>query len=86
MSKESEIKLLTIKKGNIELYEKVVNKEISIQDAFNEIRRVQLGLSEFRGKATKKKEFSTDFKRMMSLHDSSQEISGNTTPINGFYK
>jgi hypothetical protein len=71
MSNQKDIKLLTVKKGNPDLYEKVLNGEMSIQDAYNETKRIQLGLTEFRGKSTKKKEFATDFKRIIQLHNPS---------------
>jgi hypothetical protein len=73
MPSQKDIKLLTVKKGNPELYDKVVKGEMSIQDAYNETKRIQLGLSEFRGKSTKKKEFATDFKRIIQLHNPSSE-------------
>lgn len=69
MATEKELKMLSVKNANPILYEKVVNGEMSLQDAYNESKRIQLGLSEFRGKNSKKKEFSTDFKRIMQLHD-----------------
>ncbi len=69
--KEKEMKLLTIQKLNPPLYEKVMQGEMSVTDAYNEAKRQQLNLSEFRGTNTKKKEFSTDFKRIMKLHDPS---------------
>jgi hypothetical protein len=73
MATEKEIKILTIKKVNPELYQKVVDGTLSLQDAYNETKRIQLGLSEFRGKNTKKKEFSVDFKRIIALHNPSRE-------------
>ena len=73
MSNSKDLKLLTVKKCNPELYDKVVKGEMSIQDAYNETKRIQLGLSEFRGKSTKKKEFATDFKRIIQLHNPSSE-------------
>ena len=47
--------------------------DMSLQDAYNESKRIQLGLSEFRGKNSKKKEFATDFKRIIQLHNPSSE-------------
>jgi hypothetical protein len=73
MSSSKDIKLSTVKKGNPQLYEKVVKGEMSLQDAYNETQRIQLGLSEFRGKSTKKKEFATDFKRIIQLHNPNSE-------------
>jgi hypothetical protein len=73
MATQKDIKLLTVKQSNPILYEKVVKGEMSIQDAYNETKRIQLGLSEFRGKSTKKKEFATDFKRIIQLHNPSSE-------------
>lgn len=73
MEKGKELKLLTIKKANPELHQKVLDGIMSLTDAYNETKRIQLGLSEYRGTNTKKKEFSTDFKRMMTLHDPSPE-------------
>jgi len=73
MANEKELKMLTIKKDNPTLYEKVMNGEISLHEAFNETKRIQLGLSEFRGKGSKKKEFATDFKRIIQLHNPSYE-------------
>jgi hypothetical protein len=73
MAKEKELKLLTVQKLNPELYEKVMTGEMSIHDAYNEVQRVQLNLSEFRGTNTKKKEFGADFKRIVRLHDPSLE-------------
>ncbi len=46
---------------------------MNLQDAYNEAQRLQLGLTEFRGKNTKKKEFATDFKRIIQLHNPSSE-------------
>ncbi len=68
-----EFKLLTVKKLNPELYDKVMAGGMGLQDAYNEAKRQQLGLSEFRGKSTKKKEFATDFKRIIQLHDPTPE-------------
>lgn len=73
MAKEKEAKLLTIQRLNPILYQKVMNSEMSITDAYNETKKVQLGLSEFRGTNTKKKEFATDFRRIIKLHDPSIE-------------
>jgi hypothetical protein len=73
MAKEKEAKLLTIQRLNPALYQKVMNSEMSITDAYNEAKKVQLGLSEFRGTNTKKKEFATDFRRIIKLHDPSIE-------------
>lgn len=73
MSKQSDLKLLTVKNINPELYKKVESGELSLNDAYNEAKRLQLGLSEFRGTNTKKKELSTDFKRMIQLHNPSIE-------------
>ncbi len=73
MAKEKEMKLLTIQKLNPSLYEKVTNGEMSLHDAYNETRRIQLGLSEFRGTNTKKKEFAADFKRIILLPNPSPE-------------
>jgi hypothetical protein len=69
----NEYKMLFIKKNKPELHEKVVAGQMSLTDAYNEAKRVQLGLSEYRGTSTKKKEFGVDFKRMMSLHDPTPE-------------
>jgi hypothetical protein len=73
MAGGKELKMLTVKKGNPELHEKVVKGEMSLQDAYNEVKRVQLGLSEFRGSNSKKKEFAVDFKRIMQLHNPTPE-------------
>lgn len=73
MAKEKESKLLTIQRLNPALYEKVMKGEMSITDAYNETKRIQLGLSEFRGTNTKKKDFATDFRRIIKLHDPSIE-------------
>ena len=73
MATEKDLKLQTIKNLNPELYSKVLNGEVKLQDAYNETKRIQLGLSEFRGKSTKKKELSVDFKRMIDLHNPSIE-------------
>jgi hypothetical protein len=73
MATEKEIKMQMIKKNNPELHEKVLNGEMSLTDAYNETKRLQLGLSEYRGKNTKKKEFSVDFKRIIALHNPSPE-------------
>lgn len=64
-----EIKIQYIKSSNPELYNQVVAGKLSLQDAYNEAKRLQLGLAEFRGKNTKKKEFSVDFKRLIALHN-----------------
>lgn len=68
-----EYKLLKIKKDNPTLYQKVIDGEMSLHDAYNETMRLKLGLSEYRGTNTKKNEFSTDFKRIMTLHDPTPE-------------
>jgi len=73
MSKEKNLKLLTIKNINPELYEKVTKGELNITDAYNEAKRIQLGLTEFRGTNTKKNEFAVDFKRIIQLHNPSPE-------------
>ena len=73
MPKQKELKLLTIKKDNPDLYKKVMNGEISLHEAYNETRKKQLNLSEFRGTNTRKKEFSVDFKRLIDLHDPTME-------------
>lgn len=73
MAKQKEYKLLTIKKADQKLYEKVMNGEMSLHDAYNEVRRVQLDLSEYRGTNTKKKEFIVDFKRIIDLHQPTPE-------------
>src|SRR5689334_17083594 len=73
MPGEKEIKIQYIKKYNSELYEKVLNGSLSLQDAYNETKRIQLGLSEYRSKNTKKKEFAVDFKRIIALHNPSPE-------------
>jgi hypothetical protein len=71
--KGNEFKMLTVKKLNPGLHDKVLSSEMSLQDAYNEAKRQQLGLSEFRGKSTKKKEFATDFKRIIQLHNPSPQ-------------
>ncbi len=73
MASPKDLKILTVKNSNPELYEKVIKGDMSIQDAYNETKRIQLGLSEFRGKNSKKKEFSTDFKRIIQLHNPSSD-------------
>jgi hypothetical protein len=73
MASTKDLKILTVKKSYPKLYEKVMKGEMSIQDAYNETKRIQLGLSEFRGKNSKKKEFATDFKRIIQLHNPSSE-------------
>lgn len=73
MERGKELKMLTIKKHNPALHQEVLEGKMSITDAYNETKRVQLGLSEYRGTNTKKKEFATDFKRMMTLHKPSEE-------------
>jgi hypothetical protein len=73
MAKQKELKLLTIKKENPDLYEKVMSGKMSLHEAYNEARRKQLNLSEFRGTNTRKKEFSVDFKRLIELHDPTVE-------------
>jgi hypothetical protein len=73
MATEKEIKMQSVKTADPVLYEQVVKGEVKLQDAYNEVKRVQLGLNEFRGKNTKKKEFATDFKRIIQLHNPSQE-------------
>jgi hypothetical protein len=73
MEKGKELKMLTIKKHSPELHQKVLDGTMSLTDAYNETKRVQLGLSEYRGTNTRKKEFATDFKRIMALHNPTQE-------------
>jgi len=68
-----DLKLLTVKKADPELYQKVMDGQMSLPEAYNETKRKQLGLSEFRGTNTPKKEFATDFKRIMQLHNPSPE-------------
>ncbi len=72
MEKGKELKMLTVKK-NPELHQKVLEGTMSLADAYNEAKRLQLGLSEYRGTNTRKKEFATDFKRIMALHNPTQE-------------
>jgi hypothetical protein len=69
MATEKDLKLAAIRQARPELYEQVAAGKMSVQDAYNEVKRAQLGLSEFRGKNTKKKEFATDFKRIIQLHN-----------------
>jgi len=73
MEKGKEYKMLYVKQYNPELHEKVVAGQMSLTDAYNETKRVKLGLSEYRGTSTKKKEFATDFKRIIALHNPSQD-------------
>lgn len=73
MSNQKEVKILAIKNSNPSLYEKLMKGEMSLQDAYNETKRIQLGLSEFRGKNSKKKEFAVDFKRIIQLHNPSSD-------------
>jgi len=73
MPAPKDLKILTVKNSNPALYEKVMKGEMSIQDAYNETKRIQLGLSEFRGQNTKKKEFAVDFKRIIQLHNPTSE-------------
>jgi hypothetical protein len=73
MATEKEVKLLAIKRADSAKYEAVVKGEMNITDAYNEVKRVQLGLNEFRGKSTKKKHFTSDFKRIIELHDPSPD-------------
>jgi hypothetical protein len=47
--------------------------EMSITDAYDEAKKIQSHLSEFRGPNTKKKQFATDFRRIIKLHDPSIE-------------
>jgi len=69
MATEKDLKLAAIQQARPDLYAQVETGKMSVQDAYNEVKRVQLGLSEFRGKNTKKKEFATDFKRIIQLHN-----------------
>jgi hypothetical protein len=73
MEKGREYKMLYVKQHNQELYDRVMAGQLSLTDAYNEIKKVKLGLSEYRGANTKKKEFATDFKRIMTLHKPSEE-------------
>ena len=73
MEKGKEYKMLYVKQHNPELHEKVIGVQLSLTDAYNETKRLKLGLSEYRGANTKKKEFATDFKRIIALHNPSQE-------------
>jgi len=73
MEKGKEYKMLYVKQHKPELHQKILAGEMSLTDAYNEAKRVQLGLSEYRGTNTKKKEFAVDFKRIMALHNPSQE-------------
>ena len=71
MAKAKDVKLLTVKRENPDLYDKVMNGEISLYKAYNEIQRLKLNLSEFRGTNSRKNEFAVDFKRIIQLHDPS---------------
>lgn len=66
-------KLLEIQKFNPGLHQEVVDGKMSVSDAYNEAKRLRLGLTEYRGTNTRKKEFATDFKRIMALHNPTQE-------------
>lgn len=66
-------KLQAVKKINPDLHQQVVDGKMSVTDAYNEAKRIQMGLTEYRGTSTKKKEFATDFKRIMALHNPTQE-------------
>lgn len=69
MAKEKELKLITVQKLSPELHQRVLLGEMSVNDAYNEVKRAQLGLTEFRGPNSGKKNFATDFKRIVKLHD-----------------
>ena len=73
MAKEKEIKLITVQKLNPELYEKIINGQMNVNDAYNEVKRQQLGLTEFRGTNSRKKDFAADFKRIVKLHGPTEE-------------
>lgn len=66
-------KLTEIKKLNAGLYQQVIDGKMNVADAYNEAKRLQYGLSEYRGTNTRKKQFATDFKRIIALHNPSQE-------------
>jgi len=66
-------KLDNLKKLNSPMYDLVVSGKMTITEAYNEAKRIQLGLSEYRGPNTKKNQFATDFKRIIALHNPSQE-------------
>ena len=67
------MKMLTVLKNNPELHQKVLKGEMSLTDAYNETKRIQLGVNEFRGTNTRKKEFATDFKRIITLHNPTEQ-------------
>lgn len=73
MEKGKEFKMLTVKTKNPELHQKVLDGTMSLTDAYNETKRLQLGLNEYRGTNTRKKPFATDFKRIIALHNPSPE-------------
>ena len=66
-------KLDEVKDMNPDLYLLVIDKKLSITDAYNEAKRLRYGLKEYRGSGTKKKLFATDFKRIIELHKPSQD-------------
>ncbi len=70
---DKQFKIQMIKNANPEIYSLYETGKLSLQDAYNETKRIQLGLSEFRGSNSKKKHFAVDFKRIMALHNPSSE-------------
>lgn len=73
MEKGKEYKIQYLKQNNPELHGKVISGEMNLTDAYNETQRIKLGLTGYRGRNTKKKEFATDFKRIIALHNPSQQ-------------
>ena len=71
MPKSNEDKLVEIKQHSFELYNKVKFGDISVQDAYNQMGRELIKVTEFKGEGTKGKNkigLKTEFERLQKMY------------------
>ena len=76
MPKSNEDKLIEIKQHSFELYNKVKFKDISVQDAYNQMGRELIKVKEFKGEGTKgmnKIGLKAEFERLQKMYKPSLE-------------
>ena len=71
MPKSNKEKLIEIKQHSFELYNKVKFKDISVQDAYNQMGRELINVKEFKGEGTKganKIGLKAEFDRLQKMY------------------
>ena len=71
MPKSNEDKLVEIKQHSFELYNKVKFGDISVQDAYNQMGRELINVTEFKGEGTKGKNkigLKAEFERLQKMY------------------